>query len=259
LFFGFFWVSHHSPFSLTVKIIHYPKFENQEGFDAVKKPGGGYGGVFSVILKDPTKAPLFYDNLNICKVVFPFTFLLSILIFDHLPRNHYPLCNRDLALGPISPSAARLPFWHTMASWTTSVSSVLWQISSESLWDWSPTSSSRQPSSRPLIPSDPLSAIQANKTQATFGGPKNRKRVQFFDVKKNSTCLPSHHLFLLLLLRGAMSKELLRGKWRGVVRWWQGLCFFFPLLPFLSFPFLFSPGPCQQLISSLTKPMLRTM
>jgi len=50
-----------------VKTIHYPKFENQEGFDAVKKPGGGYGGLFSVILKDPTKAPLFYDNLNICK------------------------------------------------------------------------------------------------------------------------------------------------------------------------------------------------
>lgn len=50
-----------------IKQVHYPKFESKEVYDSVKKPLGGYGGLFSIILQDPSKAAFFFDSLNFCK------------------------------------------------------------------------------------------------------------------------------------------------------------------------------------------------
>lgn len=47
----------------------YPKFTNRNHFDAVKVDSetSGYGGLFSVILKDEKSAATFYDHLNCAK------------------------------------------------------------------------------------------------------------------------------------------------------------------------------------------------
>lgn len=50
-----------------VAAIHYPKYNDRAVYDSYKNPSGGYGGLFSIILKDPSKAPAFYDALPICK------------------------------------------------------------------------------------------------------------------------------------------------------------------------------------------------
>ncbi len=51
----------------AVASIHYPKYNDREHYDACKKLDGGYGGLFSLILKEPDKAPAFYDHIAICK------------------------------------------------------------------------------------------------------------------------------------------------------------------------------------------------
>lgn len=51
-----------------VERIWYPKGETPEHYEALLKPGGGYGGLMSVLLKDaPRTAPAFYDALRISK------------------------------------------------------------------------------------------------------------------------------------------------------------------------------------------------
>lgn len=48
--------------------VYYPKFTMRQEFDEVLRPGGGYGGLFSLLLKDPERvAPLFYDRLEVSK------------------------------------------------------------------------------------------------------------------------------------------------------------------------------------------------
>lgn len=48
--------------------IYYPKFQTSDRYETFRKPGGGYGGLFSIILKDPARTTaLFYDRLPICK------------------------------------------------------------------------------------------------------------------------------------------------------------------------------------------------
>lgn len=47
--------------------VHYPKFTNPDTYNKYKKKGGGYGCLFSLILKDPKDAPRFYDALDIPK------------------------------------------------------------------------------------------------------------------------------------------------------------------------------------------------
>jgi cystathionine gamma-synthase len=48
--------------------LYYPKYTTPEDFAAVKKAGGGYSGLFSVLLKDAARsAPLFYDRLRVSK------------------------------------------------------------------------------------------------------------------------------------------------------------------------------------------------
>ncbi|HTK83660.1 MAG TPA: PLP-dependent transferase [Patescibacteria group bacterium] len=45
----------------------YPAFTDRAAYDAVRKPGGGYGGLMSFTLKDRNKAPVVYDRLTVNK------------------------------------------------------------------------------------------------------------------------------------------------------------------------------------------------
>jgi cystathionine gamma-synthase len=48
--------------------MYYPQFAEDDAYDTLKKPDGGYGGLFSMVLKDaPTTAPPFYDALRVSK------------------------------------------------------------------------------------------------------------------------------------------------------------------------------------------------
>lgn len=52
----------------AVEAVYYPKFETPECYQAVMKPGGGYGCLFSLLLKDAAAtAPAFFDRLELCK------------------------------------------------------------------------------------------------------------------------------------------------------------------------------------------------
>ncbi|MCB1230720.1 MAG: PLP-dependent transferase [Verrucomicrobiae bacterium] len=52
----------------AIERLWYPKRETAEFYEAVLKPGGGYGGLMSLLLKDaPRAAPKFYDALEISK------------------------------------------------------------------------------------------------------------------------------------------------------------------------------------------------
>lgn len=52
----------------AVDRVFYPKYETPEAFATVRRPGGGYGGLFSMTLKDAarTSAP-YYDQLRVSK------------------------------------------------------------------------------------------------------------------------------------------------------------------------------------------------
>ena len=47
--------------------VFYPKFVCRNHYDAVKNPSGGYGGLFSLMLKNEKAAQQFYDNLHCAK------------------------------------------------------------------------------------------------------------------------------------------------------------------------------------------------
>jgi len=50
-----------------IEYIYYPEFIDQDSFNKVKTDGGGFSGLFSIILKDKEKTPEFYDKLAISK------------------------------------------------------------------------------------------------------------------------------------------------------------------------------------------------
>jgi cystathionine gamma-synthase len=52
----------------AVAEVHYPALNERGLYDAFKNPGGGYGGLFSILLRDPARAsPAFYNQLEFCK------------------------------------------------------------------------------------------------------------------------------------------------------------------------------------------------
>jgi len=75
------WLQSHG----LVEKVWYPKHETRENYDAVRKEGGGFSGLFSILLKEPEKnSPIFYDSLELCKgpslgvqftIVCPYTLL----------------------------------------------------------------------------------------------------------------------------------------------------------------------------------------
>ncbi len=51
-----------------VKTVYYPKFQTRAQYDKFRRPDGGYGGMFSLLLKDAQKnAASFYNALEFCK------------------------------------------------------------------------------------------------------------------------------------------------------------------------------------------------
>lgn len=52
----------------AVAEIHYPKYVTNDAYEKVRRPGGGYGGLFSMVLKDPAQrsAP-YFDQLRVSK------------------------------------------------------------------------------------------------------------------------------------------------------------------------------------------------
>lgn len=51
----------------AIENIYYPKYITSDVYNRLKKPEGGYGGLFSITLKDEEKAPDFYNKLEIAK------------------------------------------------------------------------------------------------------------------------------------------------------------------------------------------------
>ncbi len=52
----------------AVERIEYPKYRTPENYRAFQRPQGGYGGLFSLFLRNPeTNAPAFFDSLAIAK------------------------------------------------------------------------------------------------------------------------------------------------------------------------------------------------
>eukprot|EP00123_Amoebidium_parasiticum_P010043 comp19855_c1_seq1/m.23968 comp19855_c1_seq1/g.23968 ORF comp19855_c1_seq1/g.23968 comp19855_c1_seq1/m.23968 type:complete len:551 (-) comp19855_c1_seq1:107-1759(-) len=47
--------------------LHYPEYVDREKYDAFMRPGGGYGCLFSIVLKDEARAPDFFDALEVSK------------------------------------------------------------------------------------------------------------------------------------------------------------------------------------------------
>ncbi|MBX3177516.1 MAG: PLP-dependent transferase [Candidatus Hydrogenedentes bacterium] len=52
----------------AVDRVYYPKFTIRAAYDRIRRADGGYGGLFSLLLKHPeASAPIFYDRLRISK------------------------------------------------------------------------------------------------------------------------------------------------------------------------------------------------
>ncbi len=51
-----------------VQRVHFPKYETPSNYKKACRPGAGYGGMFSLVLKDAaTNAPKFFDSLRVSK------------------------------------------------------------------------------------------------------------------------------------------------------------------------------------------------
>src|SRR5690606_31777081 len=51
-----------------VQSLFYPKYVAAECYEAVRRPGAGYAGLFSIVLNDASHAaPAFYDHLRVTK------------------------------------------------------------------------------------------------------------------------------------------------------------------------------------------------
>jgi len=79
-----------------VQEVYYPKYRTPANYAAFRRPAGGYGGLFSLLLKDPQHtAPRFYDELQLCKgpnlgvnfsLCCPFTLLAHYRELDFVER-----------------------------------------------------------------------------------------------------------------------------------------------------------------------------
>ena len=85
----------------TIRSIRTPA-----NYEAFQRPGGGYGGLFSLLLKDPKRtAPRFYDSLQLCKgpnlgvnfsLCCPFTLLAHYRELDFVERCGVAVPDPDL-------------------------------------------------------------------------------------------------------------------------------------------------------------------
>lgn len=79
-------LSNHS----AVSQVWYPKTATPDFYNAIRRDGGGYGGIFSMLLHDPTNtAPKFYDQLRVCKgpsLGTNFTLACPYMLLAHYPE-----------------------------------------------------------------------------------------------------------------------------------------------------------------------------
>jgi cystathionine gamma-synthase len=69
--------------------VWHPSLTTRENYDAVRRKGGGYGGLLSFALKNPKKAPKVYDALRLCKgpgFGTPFTLVCPYTMLAHYPE-----------------------------------------------------------------------------------------------------------------------------------------------------------------------------
>ncbi|MEM7013859.1 MAG: PLP-dependent transferase, partial [Verrucomicrobiota bacterium] len=70
--------------------VWYPKMVTPEFYDAIRRDGGGYGGIFSILLQDPTKtAQAFFDRLRVSKgpsLGTNFTLACPYMFLAHYPE-----------------------------------------------------------------------------------------------------------------------------------------------------------------------------
>ena len=52
---------------VEVKKVYYPAFVDREHYDAVRRPDGGFGGLISFSLTDPSQTPALYEAMRFCK------------------------------------------------------------------------------------------------------------------------------------------------------------------------------------------------
>ncbi len=51
-----------------VERVHYPRFDGGTGYEAIRRKGGGYGGLFSLLLKEAAStSPGYFDRLRVSK------------------------------------------------------------------------------------------------------------------------------------------------------------------------------------------------
>lgn len=50
-----------------IKDVHYPKYSTPGSYQAIRRTGGGYGGLLSMTFKNAADAPVFYDRLDVAK------------------------------------------------------------------------------------------------------------------------------------------------------------------------------------------------
>jgi cystathionine gamma-synthase len=79
------WLSEHP----AVAQVWHPSLTTREHYDAVRRRTGGYGGLLSLMLKNPKKTPKVYDALRLSKgpsFGTPFTLVCPYVMLAHYPE-----------------------------------------------------------------------------------------------------------------------------------------------------------------------------
>jgi len=103
-----------------VERVWYPKWENHDAYEAVRRPTGGWGALITFLPKNAaTTAPLIYDRMPVCKgpslgTVFtlacPFTLLAHYTELDWAEARGVPRHLIRLSVGLEEPAA----LWHRL-------------------------------------------------------------------------------------------------------------------------------------------------
>jgi cystathionine gamma-synthase len=99
-----------------VSAVYYPKYVYRNVYDMHKRPGGGYGGLFSILFHTPEAARLLYDALPCAKrpslgtnftLVCPYTLLAHYCEQDWAPEFGVPPHLVRMSIGLENPDLLR--------------------------------------------------------------------------------------------------------------------------------------------------------
>lgn len=79
------WLAEHP----AVAQVWHPSLTTRENYDSVRRKSGGYGGLLSLVLKNPKKTPKVYDALRLSKgpsFGTPFTLVCPYVMLAHYPE-----------------------------------------------------------------------------------------------------------------------------------------------------------------------------